>query len=275
MANGVLAVLAATLSEDQFLSWGWRVAFLISAVLVGFGLWIRLKLEDTPVFLAIKESGERPKAPIKEVFATQKRALTAAALSRVGPDVLYALFTVFVATYATQVLGMSRSQVLTAVLIGSACQLFLIPLAGALSDRINRRLLYAVAAIGSAIWVPVFFLILDTPSMPLLVLGVVIGLAFHALMYGPQAAYIVEQFDIHLRYAGSSLAYTLAGVVGGAIAPLMFTALLGWSGSWVPIALYLAGCVVVTIIGLALGRDPQPQEEEHLLTAAGRSTTAS
>ena len=111
--------------------------------------------------------------------------------------------------------------------------------------------------------------------MPLLILGVVIGLAFHALMYGPQAAYIVEQFDIHLRYAGSSLAYTLAGVVGGAIAPLMFTALLGWSGSWVPIALYLAGCVVVTIVGLALGRDPQPQEEEHLLTAAGRATTAS
>ncbi|HEY5878225.1 MAG TPA: MFS transporter [Nakamurella sp.] len=275
MANGVLAVLAAALTEEAFLSWGWRVAFLISAVLVAFGLWIRLKLEDTPVFLAIKDSGEQPKAPIKDVFATQKRALTAAALARVGPDVLYALFTVFVATYATQVLGMSRSQVLTAVLIGSACQLFLIPLAGALSDRINRRLLYGIAAVGAAIWVPVFFLIMDTPSMPLLILGVAIGLAFHALMYGPQAAYIVEQFDIHLRYAGSSLAYTLAGVIGGAIAPLVFTALLGWSGSWVPIALYLAGCSVVTIIGLVLGRDPQPQEEEHLLTAAGRATTAS
>ncbi|ACV81078.1 MFS transporter [Nakamurella multipartita] len=270
LANGVLAVLAAALTEDAFLSWGWRVAFLISAVLVAFGLWIRLKLEDTPVFQAIKESGERPKAPIKEVFATQKRALTAAALARVGPDVLYALFTVFVATYATQVLGMTRSQVLTAVLIGSAAQLGLIPLAGALSDRINRRLLYAIAAIGSAIWVPVFFLILGQPSMPLLILGVVIGLAFHALMYGPQAAYIVEQFDIHLRYAGSSLAYTLAGVIGGAIAPLVFTALLGAFGSWVPIALYLAGCVAVTLVGLRLGRDPQPQEEEHVLSAAHR-----
>jgi MFS family permease len=274
LANGVLAVLAAALTEEAFLSWGWRVAFLISAVLVGFGLWIRLKLEDTPVFQAIKESGERPKAPIKEVFATQKRALTAAALARVGPDVLYALFTVFVATYATQVLGMTRSQVLTAVLLGSAAQLALIPLAGALSDRINRRLLYAIAAIGSAIWVPVFFLILGQPSMPLLILGVVIGLAFHALMYGPQAAYIVEQFDIHLRYAGSSLAYTLAGVVGGAIAPLVFTALLGAFGSWVPIALYLAGCVAVTLVGLGLGRDPQPQEEEHVLTAAAHRPAA-
>ena len=274
LANGVLAVLAAALTEEAFLSWGWRVAFLISAVLVGFGLWIRLKLEDTPVFQAIKESGERPKAPIKEVLATQKRALTAAALARVGPDVLYALFTVFVATYATQVLGMTRSQVLTAVLLGSAAQLALIPLAGALSDRINRRLLYAIAAIGSAIWVPVFFLILGQPSMPLLILGVIVGLAFHALMYGPQAAYIVEQFNIHLRYAGSSLAYTLAGVIGGAIAPLVFTALLGAFGSWVPIALYLAGCVAVTLVGLGLGRDPQPQEEEHVLTAAAHRPAA-
>jgi len=140
MANGVLALLAASLSDEQFLSWGWRVAFLISTVLVAFGLWIRLKLEDTPVFLALKESGERPKAPIKEVFATQKRPLLAAALARVGPDVLCALFTVFVATYATTVLGMTRSQVLTAVLIGSAFQLFLIPLAGAISDRAGRRL---------------------------------------------------------------------------------------------------------------------------------------
>lgn len=273
MANGVLALLAATLTDEAFVSWGWRVAFLISALLVGFGLWIRLKLEETPVFQAIKDSGERPEAPIKDVFRFQKRALTAAALARVGPDVLYALFTVFVATYATTRLGMTRSQVLTAVLIGSACQLFLIPLGGALSDRINRRLLYGMAAVGAAIWVPVFFMLLSGPSMLLLIIGVVVGLAFHAMMYGPQAAYIVEQFDIHLRYAGSSLAYTLAGVIGGAIAPLVFTALLGWSGSWVPIALYLAGCVAVTIVGLALGRDPQPAEDEHLLAAAAHGTT--
>jgi MFS family permease len=269
LANGVLAVLAAFLSEDQFLSWGWRVAFLISAVLVAFGLWIRLKLEDTPVFLAIKESGEQPKAPVKEVFATQKRPLFAAGLARVGPDVLYALFTVFVTTYATTQLGMSRSQVLTAVLIGSTFQLAFIPLAGALSDRINRRLLYAISAVGSAIWVPVFFLMIGDSSVLLLTIGVVVGLAFHALMYGPQAAYITEQFDLRLRYAGSSLAYTLAGLVGGAIAPLVFTALAGTTGNWVPIAIYLAGSVVATLIGLALGRDPQPQEEEELLAHAG------
>ena len=269
LANATLAVLAASLTDEQFESWGWRVAFLISAVLVGFGLWIRLKLEDTPVFLALKESGERPKAPIKEVFATQKRPLLAAALSRVGPDVLYALFTVFVATYATTVLGMTRSQVLTAVLIGSAFQLFLIPLAGSISDRINRRLVYAIAAVGAAIWVPLFFVVIGGSSVPLLIVGIVIGLAFHAFMYGPQAAYITEQFDIRLRYAGSSLAYTLAGVVGGAIAPLVFTALLGAWGTWVPIALYLAVAAGVTLVGLGLGRDPQTEEEEAVLSGHG------
>ncbi len=266
MANGALAVLAATLSDAQFLSWGWRVAFLISALLVGFGLWIRLRLEDTPVFLAIKESGERPEAPIKEVFATQRRPLLAAGLARVGPDVLYALFTVFVATYATTKLGMSRGQVLTAVLIGSAFQLAFIPLAGALSDRMNRRLLYAIAAIGSAIWVPLFFLLIGNASVLVLTVGVVVGLAFHAFMYGPQAAYITEQFDLRLRYAGSSLAYTLAGLIGGAVAPLIFTALLGAFGSWLPIALYLAACVGVTLVGLGLGRDPQPHEVQELLS---------
>jgi len=160
---------------------------------------------------------------------------------------------------------MSRSQVLTAVLIGSAFQLILIPLAGAISDRINRRLLYAVAAVGSALWVPLFFVMIDGSSVLLLTVGVVVGLAFHAFMYGPQAAYITEQFDIRLRYAGSSLAYTLAGVIGGAVAPLVFTALLGAWGTWIPVALYVAVAAVVTLVGLGLGRDPQPEEDEAVL----------
>ncbi len=109
--------------------------------------------------------------------------------------------------------------------------------------------------------------------MLLLTVGVVVGLAFHALMYGPQAAYITEQFDLRLRYAGSSLAYTLAGLVGGAVAPLVFTALLGTSGNWVPIALYLAACAAVTLVGLALGRDPQPDEVEELLAHSAADHT--
>ena len=265
MANGVLAVLAATLSNDAFLGWGWRVAFLASALLVVFGLLIRLKLEETPVFKAILAHGEQPKAPIKEVFTREPRALVAAALSRVCPDVLYALFTVFVAVYATKQLGMTAGNVLSAILIGSAFQLVLMPAAGALTDRFNRRLVYAITAVGTAIFIPLFFVMVDGRSEALLTIGVVIGLAFHAFMYGPQAAYITEQFPAHLRYAGSSLAYTLAGVIGGAVAPLIFTALYAATGNWYLIAGYVAVSSVITVVGVALGRNPQTEEEERLL----------
>ena len=260
MANGVLALLGALLTDEQFLSWGWRVAFLLSAVLVAFGLWIRLKLEETPVFKAIQESGDRPTAPISEVFRTQRRPLVAAVLCRVGPDVLYALFTVFVLTYITTQLGLPRNAGLTAVLIASACQLVLMPLAGWLSDRVNRRVLYAGAAVCGAVWPFVFFPLIDTGSRVYLVLGIVVGLTFHAFMYGPQAAFISEQFTPRLRYTGSSLAYTLAGVIGGAVAPLVFTALLASFKTWVLVAAYVTIACVVTLIGLHLGRDPEEDQ---------------
>ncbi|MBY4400848.1 MHS family MFS transporter [Rhodococcus fascians] len=263
LANGALAVLTLTLTDQQFESWGWRVAFLFSAVLVGFGLWIRLKLEDTPVFKALQESGERSEAPISEVFKTELRPLVAGIMSRVAPDVIYALFTVFSITYGTQKLGFERSEVLTAILIGSACQLGLIPLAGAVSDRINRRLVYSVAAVGGVAWSAIFFLVIGGGSLPLLILGVVVGLAFHSFMYGPQAAFVTEQFSVRLRSTGSSLAYTIAGVFGGAMAPLIFVYLLDKTDSWVPIAGYIVVVGAVTLVGLALGRNPDPTEDEH------------
>ncbi|MEU8823688.1 MFS transporter [Streptomyces sp. NPDC048636] len=262
LANGVLAGLGAALTEEQFLSWGWRVAFLLSGLLVVFGLWIRAKLEETPVFKEMEAAQTRPEAPVREVFATQPRALAAAILSRIAPDVLYAMFTVFVLTYATDELGMSRGSALTAVLIGSSLQIVLIPLAGALSDRVNRRLLYGGSAVAAGIWPFLFFPMVADGSWALLTLGVIGGLVIHSLMYGPQAAFVAEQFSPRLRYTGSSLAYTLAGVVGGAVAPLLFTTLLGTYHAWVPLAVYIALTAALTVTGLWLGRDPVPAKEE-------------
>lgn len=261
LANGVIALLGVALSQDDFLAWGWRVAFLLSALLVLFGLWIRARLEETPVFQALEKKGGRPTAPITEVFTTQLRPLVAAVLCRVCPDVLYALFAVFTLAYTTQELGLPRSWGLTAVLVGSVVQVFLIPLAGALSDRWGRRRLYAVATVAAAAWPFAFFPMAETRSLPLLVLGVLGGLVIHSALYGPQAAFIAEQFTPRLRYTGSSLAYTVAGVIGGAVAPLLFTLLLAKYHDWLALAAYLGITCVITLVGVALGRDPDPAEE--------------
>jgi MFS family permease len=273
LANGVFAVLAATLTGDQLLDWGWRVAFLLSALLVAFGLWIRLTLEDTPVFRALQASGETAAAPIREVLRTQPRGLIAAILSRLGPDVSYSLLTVYVLTYATRTAGFERAQVLSAVLMGSALQLGLIPAFGALSDRVNRRALSAVAVIGAGVWVFVLFPAISSGSFGLLVLGVVVGLVLHAAAYGPQAAFITEQFSPRLRSSGASLGYTLAGVLGGALAPLLLTTFqadLGWAAA----AGYVAFACLLSVVGLALGRDHDPREDEELASAAAPAEAA-
>jgi MFS family permease len=252
LANGVIAVLAATLTSAQFLAWGWRVAFLLSAVLVAFGLWIRLRLEETPVFRELERSNERSSAPILEVFNRQPRALTSGILARVCPDVVYALFTVFVLTYATKQLHIPQSLAIVGVLVGSAFEILLIPAAGALSDVWGRRRTYLVGTLAASAWPFLFFPMIAHGSAALLIVGVIIGLIAHALMYGPQASFIAEQFSVRLRYTGCSLAYTLAGIIGGAVAPLLFTSLFATFASWVALACYVAVTGVVTLVGLAM-----------------------
>jgi MFS family permease len=256
LANGVIAVLDWILTDAAFNSWGWRVAFLLSAVLVGFGLWIRLRLEETPVFKQIAQRKDRPEAPLSEVTRTELRAVIAGLLVRVCPDVLYSLFTVFVLTYIVKELDMSKGQGSAAIMIGSAIQLALMPAFGALSDRVNRRKLYLYGTIAAAIWPFLFFPMISGGSFLALAVGIVVALVIHAALYGPQAALITEQFSPRLRYTGSSLAYTLAGVIGGAPAPLILAALLNWTGSWVVLCVYLVLTAVLTVVGLALAHDP-------------------
>lgn len=252
LANGVLALLIASLSEEQFLQWGWRVAFLLSALLIGFGLWVRSALDETPVFKALEQQQQRVEKPLQEVLRTQKRRLLAAMLARVGPDVLYAMFVVFVLTFATQTLGLSRGQAVTAVLIGSAIQVPLIPFFGYLSDLYGRRRIYAIGAVGAAIWASAFFTYVSSPAS--LTIGVIGALVFHSMMYGPQAAYIAEQFDVRIRSTASALAYTLAGIFGGAIAPMIFSLFLSRPGMTWAIGVYITAACGITLLGLLLSR---------------------
>ncbi|MDR6989242.1 MFS family permease [Paenarthrobacter nitroguajacolicus] len=272
LANAALAVISGSLSDEAFFSWGWRIAFLLSAVLVAFGLWIRIRLEDTPIAAAIQARGEQADAPLREVFRTESRGLVAAAFSRIAPDVTYALFTVFVYTYATMIVGFERSQVLIAVLIGSGVQIILIPCAGALTDRFNRRLVFGVAAAAAAIWPFIFFPLIEGGSGLGLTLGIVTGLIIHSGMYGPQGAFITDQFSPRLRSTGSSMGFAIGSTFGGAIAPLAFAALFEKTHSWMPIAVYIAVACAVSIIGMVIGRDYKASEDAQYLGAQAQAT---
>ena len=251
LAAGVLAVLAATLSDHAFTSWGWRIPFLLSAVLVGVGLFIRLRIDESPLFREVEESGTQATSPVLEVVRAYPRRLAIAFGARLGTDVAFYVFALFIITYVTTELGLSKSTALDAVLIGSGLQLLLIPAFGALSDRVGRRPVYAAGALGALVWAFAFFPLLDTKAWGWIVIAAVGGLFFHALMYGPQAAFISELFGTRVRYSGASLGYQLAGVAGGALAPIIATALLAAYDSSLAVSLYVAAALLVTLVALA------------------------
>jgi metabolite-proton symporter len=270
LAAGALGVLGAVLSEDAFLSWGWRIPFLLSGALVLAGLWIRLTVAESPLFAEVERSGAKAKLPLLEVLKRHPRQLLIAMAARIGTDVAFYTFTVYSLVYITTVVGRERSVGLTAVLVGSACQLALIPFFGALSDRFGRRPVYAAGAIAAAAWAFAFFPLLATGSTPVIVLAVVVALATHAAMYGPQAAFIAELFATELRYSGASMGYQLAGILGGGIAPIVAIALVDATGTSFAVSGYVLAMVVLTLIALAVA----PETSERSLRADSRVTAA-
>ena len=255
LAAGVLALLAAVMSDSVFVSWGWRIPFLLSAAIIAVGLWIRLTVQESPLFQELERKGEKARAPLVEVVKCYPRSLFIAVAARFGTDVAFYTFALFILTYVTTELGLPKTTALAGVLIGSAVQLLLIPTFGHLSDSRGRRPVYLAGAIGAAAWTCVFFPLLNTKSATLIVLAALGGLVFHAAMYGPQAAFITELFGTEVRYSGASLGYQLAGVIGGALAPIISVALLSQFGSPVPIAIYVVAALVITIVAVLLSKE--------------------
>ncbi|GAA3236831.1 MFS transporter [Nonomuraea helvata] len=252
LATGLLTVLSFAMSDAAFLSWGWRVPFLLSGVLVFVGLWVRLRISESPLFAEVEERGAKARMPLLEVVRTHPRALLSAFTARIGVDAAFYIFTAYIIVYLTTVLHLPRSYALNAVLIGSALELVLIPLAGALSDRFGRRPVYLVGVVGAAVWAFAFFPLLDSRSFPLIALAAVVALVTHAAMYGPQAAFIAELFSTRLRYSGASMGYQVAGIVGGALAPIIALKLFEAYGSTLAVSIYVVAALAVTALGLAI-----------------------
>ncbi|MFE9797948.1 MFS transporter [Streptomyces goshikiensis] len=272
LATGVLALLAAVQSDATFLAWGWRVPFLLSGVLVVVGLWIRLSVSESPVFLAAQAarsaSGEaRGELPVVQVFRRSWRQVLTAVGARFGENISYYVLTSFLLVYVTAHLGLPKSTALNAVLIGSAVHFVTIPAWGALSDRIGRRPVTLIGSVGMAVWAFAFFALVDSESFVVITAAVTTGLLLHGAMYGPQAAFISELFDTEVRYSGASMGSQLASIVAGALAPIIAVELLKDHGSSLPVSLYLCAAAVVTTLTVAFARETRGRDLARTGTA--------
>jgi metabolite-proton symporter len=244
-----LAVLASSaLSGDQFLTWGWRIPFVLSLGLVGVGLYIRLGIFESPVFTKLAAERKIERAPVVEVIRRYPKEIVLTALCRMAEQAPFYLFTAFVFAYGTATLHLDRDFLVTAVLAASVLSFVSIPLFGHLSDRFGRKRIYMLGAAVVGVYGFAYFRLLDTRRPALVLVAIVLSLVPHDILYGPQAALIAEAFPARLRYSGASLGYQLSSVVAGGPAPLIATWLFTTYGTDTAIAVFVLACAVVTLV---------------------------
>jgi MFS family permease len=265
LAN-VAVLVFSQIAGDQFLVWGWRIPFLLSIVMVGIGLYIRLGILETPAFQKIVAEQRIERVPVIEVLKRQPKEVVLSALVRTAEQAPAYIYLAFVFAYGTQVLHQSRDFLLSALITASVISLFNIPISGALSDRFGRKRIYLIGAVLTGLFGFAYFAMLNTMVPAWIFLSIVLSFVPHALMYGPQAALIAECFTPRLRYSGSSIGYQLASVTAGGPAPLIATALLAAYGSGYVIAGYIAVCAMISIIATLMMPDHTNRDisKEHV-----------
>jgi MFS family permease len=255
MANSALAVMSAQLEEAAFLSWGWRVPFLASVILIVIGLWIRIGTLESPVFKAIRDHRKIVRVPIAEVLRTNWREVVLTMLLRTGQLAPFYITTTYVLTYGTQALGLDRADLLNAVSIRAIGSLTVLPVAGYLADRFGRKRIIGLGALGTGLWVFALFELMDTRVMTLVVLGLLVDGILQDLQYGPQAAVIAENFPASRRYTGSGLGYHMAAITAGGPAPAIAAYLFLTYHTSTAIATYAFITTLVTLATLPFLRD--------------------
>ncbi|MEA3577122.1 MFS transporter [Peribacillus frigoritolerans] len=272
MLLGTVALSIMTLlPENAFMTWGWRIPFIFSALLVFFGLWIRKGIDETPSFKKVKESGEVPKLPIVETLKNYWREVLIAVGAKVVETAPFYIFSTFVVSYATANLGFSRTATLTAVMIATIITTILIPFMGMLSDKIGRKKLFIGGTIGMALFAFPYFWLLQQKSVLILIVATVIGLG---VIWAPITAVLgtmfSEIFDARIRYTGITLGYQIGAALAGGTAPLVATALLNrFNNSYVPVALYIIFASVLSLAAIWAVKDRSNQklDETHNTSA--------
>ena len=258
LATLVLFTLSATLTQDAFLGWGWRIAFWLSAVIVLIGWYIRTKITDAPIFFEMQEEREATKAVSYGVFEVLRRyprgVITAMGL-RVAENILYYVVVTFSLVYLTQVVKEGTTNTLLLLVGAHAVHFVVIPIFGRLSDRIGRRPVYAAGAVLGATWAFFAFPLMDTGEPVVIWAAIAIGLVFHAAMYAGQPAIMAEMFPTRMRYSGVSLGYQVTSIFAGSLAPIIATSLLSQFGSSVPVAIYVLIACVITLVAVVFARE--------------------
>jgi MFS transporter, MHS family, shikimate and dehydroshikimate transport protein len=275
LGTGAFAAVSA-ISGDAFEVWGWRVPFLLSIILIGVGLFIRLSIYESPAFQRVRESGTEARMPIVDVFRTYPKNLLIGVGSRIGIDVAFYILAVYSLTHISANLGLSQSIGLIAVSIAAFIEIFTIPAFASLSDRVGRKPLLLSGAAFLGVWSFVFFGLLNTESTFLIILATIVGLSIgHAAVYGTQASFYAELFGTRVRYSGASFSYQIAGIFGGALAPLIATALFPVGGTTL-IAVYVAAVCALSVLCYALATETyrkdiyeEEPEERQLIAERG------
>jgi len=246
LGTGMMTAIALA-AEGAFKAWAWRIPFLVSLVLVAIGLWIRLKVMETPLFSQLTARQAVAKVPVAEVIRSHWKEIIYSAFLRMSEQAPFYLYTTFALTYIKTHLGLAQSLALGAVSVAAAFELFLIPTFGHLSDRLGRRRVYVSGAVLIAIVAFPSFALLNTKTAGLVIIAIVLMAIAHSIQYGPQAAYIAESFPTRLGYAGSGMGYQLASLIAGGPAPLLATWMLPNFG-WQAICVYIIACAVITLV---------------------------